>query len=66
MGILSEDESLEELEEKNQKAGLKLSIQRKKALIAESKKKHGKEWWKMFSSDGTESGINWQALKFRM
>ena len=66
MGILSEDKSIEELEEDNQKQSLRLSITKKKALIAESKKKHGSTWWKMFSSDGTESGINWQALKFRM
>jgi len=66
MGILSEDKNIEELEEENHKQGLKLSIARKRSLIAEANKKHGSGWWKLFSSDGSKSGINWDALQLRL
>lgn len=54
---------LNELEETNEAKQLELSIEEKKALIAEAKKRHGKDYLNFFKGD---SGIDWQSLKFTL
>ena len=61
------DEQLSQLELEDEARKRELSIEEKKALIAEAKKRYGKDWSKMFSSfSGKGSGMDWAALKFRM
>ena len=54
---------LNELEERDEAKKLELSIQEKEALIAEAKKRHGKDYLKFFKGD---SGIDWPSLKFKL
>lgn len=55
---------LAELEEENEKATARLSIAEKTALIREARRRHGTDFKRFFS--GWKSGIDWQALKFRI
>ena len=55
---------LAELEEENEKTGAKLSIEEKKALMREAKKRHGTDFKKFFSN--MKSGLDWNALKFKL
>ncbi len=57
------EESINELEMKNEELAQKISIEEKKALIKEAQHRYGKDWSKFFSGS---SGIDWQSLKFRM
>lgn len=79
MGFLREAPTPEELEQIKQQRQSQLDIARlekerteneieKRALIAEAKKRYGKDWTKFFSGGGKGrgSGIDWQALKFRV
>lgn len=62
-----DEDTLAELEMKDEAASKEVSIAEKRALAAEAKRRYGKDWGKMFSrftSGG--SGIDWQALKFRL
>lgn len=55
--------SLDELEEESQECDAKLNIEQKKALIAQLKKKYGADWKRVFN---IKSGIDWQAVKFKV
>jgi len=59
-----DEERLMELEQEDEALKTQLSIDEKKALIAEAKKKYGKDWTKFFTD--AHSGLDWQALKFRI
>lgn len=67
MGLdaLKPHKSLEELEQEEEQKNLELSIAQKKMLIRKAEQKYGKGGWKLFSSDGFMSGIDWQAIKFK-
>jgi hypothetical protein len=52
------------LEEQNELKQRELELEQKKALIAEAKKRYGRDWSKYFSN--VHSGIDWQALKFKL
>jgi len=60
------DEDLNSLELEDEAKKRELSIEEKKALITEAKKKYGKDWSKMLNFGGKGSGMDWNALKFRM
>ena len=72
MGFLDSGASLEELEEKKQRAITMTEIARqqaeRKALIAEAKRRYGKDWMQFFkgSGKGGGSGIDWNAVKFKL
>ena len=61
-----DEQTLSELELENEAMEKQVSIAEKKALIREAKKKYGKDWSKMLNFGGKGSGMDWQALKFRM
>jgi len=68
MGIpdmLKPKRSLEELEQEDEAKQIELSIAEKKSLISQAEQRYGKGGWKLFSSNGFMSGIDWQAIKFR-
>lgn len=52
------------LEEENEAAALHVSIEERRALAREAKKRWGPDWQKMFS--GARSGIDWGAVKFKL
>ena len=58
------EEKLNELEQQDEELKTEMSIAEKKALIAEAKKRYGKDWTKVF--EGVHSGMDWNALKFRI
>jgi hypothetical protein len=58
-----DEQSLADLELQNEAMSQKLSIEEKKSLIAEAKRRHGKDWAKMLNF---KSGMNWNELKFRL
>ncbi len=67
MGFLNQPKSIEELEEENERASQQLSITEKKALIAKAKQKYGKDWMQQLSRlPKVKSGMDWEALRFRM
>lgn len=59
-----DEQSLADLELQNEAMNQKLSIEEKRALIAEAKKRHGKDW-KQFLGN-IHSGMDWDALKFKL
>lgn len=61
------EENLNQLELEEEARKREVSIEEKKALIAEAKKRYGKDYMKFFSKfTSNGSGIDWQALRFRM
>ena len=56
------ESSLSETED--ERLSHELSIEQKKSLIAEAKKRYGRDWRKMF--EGVHSGLDWNAVKFRI
>lgn len=62
------EQDLNQLELEDEAASKRVSLEEKKALIAEAKKRYGKDYLKFFSKftskDGT--GMDWAALKFRL
>jgi len=61
------EEQLSQLELEDETASKQVSIEEKKALIAAAKKRYGKDYLKFFKLfTGKGSGIDWQALKFRL
>jgi len=64
----SEYESrLNQLELEDETRAKELSIAEKKALIAEAKRRYGRDWRRFFSHFlGKGSGIDWSAIKFRL
>jgi len=57
-------ETIDKLEEENEKRGVELSIEQKKALIRKAQTMYGKDWRKFFPN--ITSGLDWEALKFRL
>ena len=68
MGFFSEEPSPEELQQRVERAKAEREIEEQKAekmrLVAEAKRRYGKDWSKMFS--GFAGGIDWQKLKFQV
>ncbi len=64
MGFLRTPKTIEELEDEEERTDHQLSISEKRALIAEAKKRYGKDW--RLRLPKIESGMDWSALKFRM
>jgi len=61
------EESLNQLELEDEAASRQVSLEEKKAIIAAAKKKYGKDWLQFFKKNGGKgSGMDWQALKFRL
>lgn len=54
---------LSQLELQDEAYSKQVSIEEKKALIAEAKKRHGKDWTRMLN---VKSGMNWEELKFKL
>ena len=62
-----DEQTLAQLELQDEAYGKQVSIEEKKALIARAKQRYGKDYLKFFSNFTSKgSGIDWQALKFRM
>jgi hypothetical protein len=62
-----DEQTLSELELQDEAYGKQVSIEEKKAIIREAKRRYDKDWTKFFSGFmGKGRGIDWQALKFRM
>ena len=59
-------ETIDQLEEENERKSLQMGIEEKKALINEAKRRYGKSWREYIPLKGFKSGIDWQALKFRL
>ena len=61
-------ETLSALEDKNEELSQQISIEEKKALIHEARKKYGTDWIKLFRNNGSNkgSGMDWNALRFRL
>jgi hypothetical protein len=57
---LMEEEERYEAQTRAQSA--KHALEREKMLM-QLEKRRGKQEWKMYSSDGTKSGIDWQFLR---
>ena len=66
MSMFERKKTLDELEEANERADAELQLAEKKALLKECKSRYGSSGWKMFSKNGMTSGIDWQALKFKV
>lgn len=60
------EKSLNDLEEENEKVGLQVSIAQKQAIIREAKHKYGKNWMSVLGEKKIVSGLDWNALKFKM
>ena len=61
------EQTLNQLELEDEAAGKQVSIEEKRALIREAKKRYGKDYLRFFSKfTSGSSGIDWQALKFKM
>ena len=55
------ESSIEELQQRDERYSLELSIAEKQALIKELEAKGRK--WDEFSTTGTKAGINWDKIK---
>jgi len=61
------DTKLDRLEAENERREIELSVEEKKVLIAEAKRRYGRDWTRFFSNfAGKGSGMDWNALKFRL
>ncbi len=58
---LQGEPSLEELQQRDERYSLELSIAQKQALIKELEAKGRK--WEQFSTTGTKAGINWESVR---
>ena len=59
--LFKSEPSIEELQQREERKNLELSIQQKQTLINELEAR-GKKWQE-FSSTGTKVGINWDKIK---
>lgn len=58
---------IDSLEAENERKSLELSIAQKQALIAEAKRRYGKDWKRFIPfSGGGSSGMDWSSLKFTL
>ncbi len=61
------EETLNDLEMQNAELEQKMSIEEKKSLIKKAKQRYGKDYLRFFSKFFSKgSGLDWQALKFRL
>lgn len=58
-----DEQQLAALELQNEAYNQQLQIEEKRALIAEAKRRHGKDWAKVLNF---KSGMDWSALKFKL
>jgi len=62
-----DEQQLSQLELEDEAASKQVSLEEKKALIREAKRRYGKDYLKFFSKfTGKGSGMDWNALKFRL
>lgn len=64
MGFLNPQKTIDELEEQEERIDHQLSLAEKKALLAEAKKRYGRDW--KIHLPEIKSGMDWEALKFKM
>lgn len=64
MGFLTPQKTLEELEEREERVNHQLSLAEKEALLRKFKKRYGRDW--KLHMPKIESGMDWDALKFKM
>jgi len=64
VGLLNLSPELSGLEEENEKKAVQLSIEQKKALIAEAKKRYSRDW--KLHLPKIQSGFNWSGIRFRL
>ena len=68
MGFFNEEPSAEELQQRVERAKAEREIAEqtaeKQRLVAEAKRRYGKDWSKMFQ--GFAGGLDWQKLKFQV
>jgi len=63
---MAEHKSLEELEEEDGKLDVEVSVARKRAMIKALEKREGKGSWRLFSTNGKLSGLNWTRIRNRL
>ena len=56
------EQSLSEMEEQEERLDAEISVMRKQQILKELKQKGGTGLWKRFSTDGTQSGINFRSV----
>jgi len=65
--MLISEQDLNQLEIEDEAASRQVSIEEKRALIKEAKRRYGKDYLKFFSKfSSVKSGMDWQALKFQL
>jgi len=64
MGLLNPPKNLDELEDESDRTATQLSIEQKRALIREAKKRYGSDW-KLYLPK-IVSGFDWKALRFKL
>jgi hypothetical protein len=64
MSFFRDDPTPEEMQQQLERAKAEREIAEQRALVAEAKKRYGKDWSKMFSN--FSGGIDWQKLKFNV
>ncbi len=64
MGFLNPPKSIGEIEEEDERTKARLSLEEKRALLRELKKRHGRDW--KLHLPKVESGFDWNALKFKL
>jgi hypothetical protein len=63
MGLFKEEKSLSQLQEQDEHLDVQLSVARKRALLNELKEKSGSSsFWKLFSDNGSQSGLNFSRI----
>lgn len=67
-GFLRSKPTLEEMEQESENLDAKLSVEEKKMLLKKIKDQYGEGGWKLFANKGggIKSGIDWQAVKFKL
>jgi len=64
MGLLNPPKNLDELEDESDRTATQLSIEQKRALIREAKKRYGSDW--KLHLPKIVSGFDWKALRFKL
>jgi hypothetical protein len=60
--VFRREKSLSEMEEEGERLDVEISVMRKKQMLQELKQKGGTGFWKRFSSDGSQGGINFRSV----
>jgi len=64
MEFLNPPQSTDSLEEEDERLAARLKVEEKRALLAEVKKRYGKDW--RHHLPNIKSGLDWDALRFRL